>query len=312
MISLLVISYLHAYQFTHFSATSPARTDPESLTVSDKINLLFTGIQNPHQQDLTLPAISYETFFIEGDKKLESWWIPKENAKGIVLLYHGYAGNKAQMLSRAMDLHTMGYATAIIGFRGSGNSEGNYTTIGYEESEDVIISYQFYKEKFPQPSIFLFGTSMGAAAILKALHDANLTVKGVILEYPFGSLYQSVQNRFKVMGFPSFPMASLLTLFGGLQLNFNAFKHNPAEYAKKVNCPVLYLAGDEDDRVTNEETLTVYQNLKTKHKFLYIFEGGGHENFNETFPEQWIRVCAKFLSDIERKEHTPILQPQYP
>ena len=296
---LLLISYVHAYRFTHFSDTSHPRTDPRKLALTDKISLLFTGIRNPHQRDTILPGIAYQTFVIQSDKKLESWFIPKDSAKGLILLFHGYAGNKSQMLSRAMDLHQSGYATAIIGFRGSGNSEGNYTTIGVEESKDVRASYRFYKEMFPELPVFLFGTSMGAASILKAFDPEPLPVKGIILEYPFGSLHQSVKNRFKVMGFPSFPMANLLTLFGGWQLGFNAFEHNPEEYARKVNCPVLYLAGDHDDRVTNEETAAVFQNLKTSDKTLHIFKGGGHESLNENFRKEWLFECTKFINDHE-------------
>ena len=301
IIGLLIISYLHAYQFTHFSDSAAARTDPKNLTVADKLGLIFTGIQNPRQVDTLLPEANFKVFLIEGDKTLESWYIPSPQSKGLILLYHGYAGNKSQMISRADDLHDMGYSTAIIGFRGSGNSEGDYTTIGYEESSDVVVSYHFYREKLSNQSIFLFGTSMGAAAVLKALSEADLAVAGVILEYPFGTLYQSVKNRFAVMGFPSFPIAELLTFFGGVQLNFNAFAHDPAEYAKQVSCPTLYLAGDHDDRVTNEETMTIYQNLAAEDKTLHIFEGGGHESLNENFPAAWKRVCASFL--IRAKEN---------
>lgn len=299
IIGLTVISYIHAYRFTHFSDTSSPRTDPKTLSVYDKIGIIFTGIQNPRQQDTLLPSVPYQTYIMKGEKELESWYMSHPESKGLILLYHGYAGNKSQMLSRAMDLKDLGFATAIVGFRGSGNSEGKYTTIGYQESQDVINSFNFYQEKFPDQSLFLYGSSMGAAAIIKALSEEELPVEGIILEYPFGSLYQSVQNRFKVMGFPSFPMAAFLTFFGGYQLDFDGFEHNPAEYAKAVECPTLYLAGDNDDRVTNEETMEVYNNLQSVHKSLYIFKGGGHESFNEKFPEAWKLVCEKFLYEVK-------------
>lgn len=260
-----------------------------------KIGLIFTGIENPHQTDTLLPSLLYQTFVIPSDLKLESWWMPCDSARGTILVYPGYAGNKSQMLSRAEDLHAMGYNTAIIGFRGSGHSEGNYTTIGYEEGNDVIASYHFYQAKFPDQRIYLFGSSMGAAAILKALDSEPLPVAGVIMEYPFASLHQSVKNRFKVMGFPSFPMANLLTYFGGIQLGFDAFAHNPSDYARKVTCPVLHLAGDHDDRVTNEETATIFNNLKTPAKTLHVFTGGGHESFNKTYRKEWLQLCHDFL-----------------
>lgn len=200
------------------------------------------------------------------------------------------------MISRAEDLHSLGYNIAIVGFRGSGNSEGDYTTIGYEEANDVIASYRFFKGKLPEQHFYLFGSSMGAAAILKALATEPLPVEGVMLEYPFASLHQSVKNRFNVMGFPSFPIANLLTYFGGLQLGFDAYAHNPSDYAKKVECPVLYLAGDHDDRVTNEETSLVFQNLKSKDKTLHVFKGGRHESFNKSYRAEWLTLCENFLS----------------
>jgi alpha-beta hydrolase superfamily lysophospholipase len=297
---------MHAYKFTHFSDTLNIRTDPKNLSLTDKISVIFTGIQNPRQQDLTLPKSDFEVFYIESDKRLESWFMPIGNPKGLILLYHGYAGDKSQMLSRAEGLNRMGFSTAIIGFRGSGKSEGNYTTIGYEESKDVISSYNFYENKYPEQPIFLYGTSMGAATILKAISEEELSTSGIILEYPFGSLHQSVKNRFKVVGFPSFPMANILTLFGGWQLDYNAFEHNPSDYALKVRCPTLYLAGDNDDRVTKDETRQVFQNLKTEDKSLHIFEGGGHENFNETFTRDWIRICDKFLTPRASSEDSEI------
>jgi uncharacterized protein len=295
--SLIIISYVHAYKFTHYSSNKSERTDPKKLTFIKKVGLILTGIDNPRPVDLEFPKTEFITHIIIGDKKLESWYVP--SPKGLILLYHGYTGSKSQMISRAEDLNKMGYATAIIGFRGSGNSEGDYTSVGYEESRDVIASYEFYKSAFPELPIFLFGTSMGSAAILKAFTETKLDVKGIIIEYPFATLHRSVKNRFKVMGFPSFPMATLLTYFGGRQLGYNGFEHNPSEYAKKVNCPVLHLAGDNDDRVTNEETNEVFKNLVTKDKMLHIFKGAGHEALNENYEEEWKNICNEFLAQLD-------------
>lgn len=101
------------------------------------------------------------------------------------------------------------------------------------------------------------------------------------------------------MGFPSFPMAWMLTYFGGHQLDFDVFMHNPEEYAINVNYPTLHLAGDQDDRVTLKETKTIFKNLKSSKKTLHIFEGAGHENLNENFQKEWISKCQNFLKEIE-------------
>jgi hypothetical protein len=48
------------------------------------------------------------------------------------------------------------------------------------------------------------------------------------------------------MNVPSFPAAQLLVFWGGVQAGFNGFSHRPAEYAKSVSCPVLFLHGEDD------------------------------------------------------------------
>jgi hypothetical protein len=78
VMALVAISYIHAYRFTHFSDSSKPRTDPKNLTIFDKIGLIFTGIENPHQVDLEFPSSPFETFIIDGHVKLESWIVQKD------------------------------------------------------------------------------------------------------------------------------------------------------------------------------------------------------------------------------------------
>ena len=93
----------------------------------------------------------------------------------------------------------------MVDFMGSGGSEGYRTTIGYEEGEEVKDVYNYLVAK-GEKNIYLFGTSMGAAAILKALHEyKEVTPAGIIIECPFGSMYKTVCARFKAVSAPSFP-----------------------------------------------------------------------------------------------------------
>jgi alpha-beta hydrolase superfamily lysophospholipase len=92
------------------------------------------------------------------------------------------------------------------------------------------------------------GTSMGAAAILKYLDDGGTQPAGIIIECPYGTMYETVCARFKMVGAPTFPMAAFLVFWGGLENGFWAFGHNPATYARSVQCPALLIYGGKDDR----------------------------------------------------------------
>ena len=141
--------------------------------------------------------------------------------------------------------------------------------------------------------MFLFGTSMGAVAIVKGIHDFSLQPKGIILECPFGSMYKTVCARFSIMKAPSFPMAGLLVFWGGVQNGFWAFGHNPAEYAKSINCPALLLYGAKDPKVSIGETEEIFTNM-TGDKFLKIYPDAGNEDLLNK-KTTWVNDVDTFL-----------------
>jgi alpha-beta hydrolase superfamily lysophospholipase len=138
---------------------------------------------------------------------------------------------------------------------------------------------------------------MGAAAILKAMRDYPLKPAALILECPFGSLYKTVCARFDIMGVPPFPMAGLLCFWGGVQNGYWAFGHNPSTYAKAVHCPTLLLYGSQDERVTVEETKTIYTNLAGP-KTLRIYPHAGHDVFIPHNRKAWINDVVTFTAEL--------------
>lgn len=289
-----VMVYNHAYQFTHFTAGEGIRKKPENLNLSEKIKILFCGAQIPKRRNKVLPKQGFETIYIQSHEKLEGWFIEQSNPKGVVILFHGYSGSKSGILNYGNAFNELGYSTLLMDFMGSGGSEGYQTTIGFKESQDVEVAYDYVKERFPNQKIILFGSSMGAVAIMKSIHDVLIDPSTIILECPFGKMRTTVQKRFDVMNLPSFPFADLLLFYGSLQNGFNTFKHNPIEYAKSINTPTLLLHGAKDDRVTMQEIETIYNNLKGE-KELIILEESAHENYLRHSKTDWKEAVSIFL-----------------
>lgn len=285
-----VLAYIHAYKFTHFYGTETRTADPDKLSRAQKIKTLLLGINNPRPVNTITPNREYETLFI-GD--LECWRIKIASAKGFVIMFHGFAGKKSSLLDRAYEFNKMGYSVLLVDFLGSGGSKGNSTSIGYHEAEQVKTCVDFVMMQ-GEKNIFLFGTSMGAAAILKAVCDYTLHPSGIILECPFGSLYKTTCARFNNMHVPSFPFAAMLIFWGGAQNGYWAFGHNPSAYAMNVTCPVLLLYGKKDDRVSYEETEAIYSNLKGA-KTLKVHPAAGH---NDLFGDAWIKDVTAFTHSL--------------
>ena len=242
---LNIVAFNHAWQFTHFSDPKKARTvDPEDLGIGDKIKTLFLGINNPRPTN-KIPNDEFEVLTIpsRNDMKMEAWWMEQktDSAKGIVLLFHGYAGHKSSLMPQARAFQEMGYQTVLVDFLGHGGSEGNDTSIGYGEAEDVRAAVGYIRAYYPSLTVYLYGFSMGSAAILRALAIyEDLAVEKVIVAAPFASMLKTVRNRFAFMGMPSWPFAELLVFWGGIQHAYWGFDHEPVQYALKINisCPI--------------------------------------------------------------------------
>ena len=288
------ISYLHAYKFTHFDPNSKSKTqDAKSLPFSQKLKTLFFGINNPRPENKRFPGKQYETIKLNSNKQIECWLIKADSPKGSVILFHGYGGEKSSMLDKAEIFQGLGYNTLLVDFMGSGGSEGNQTTIGFYEARQVKTAFDFLKDR-GENKIILFGTSLGAVAIMKAQSDYDLNTTSLILECPFGTMLETVQARFSAMRIPAFPMANLLVFWGGMQNGFNAFAHNPVNYARRITHPVLLLSGEKDDRVSMGEINRIFHNLKGEKK-LSTYPLAGHENYLGKYKAEWINDISSFI-----------------
>jgi len=289
-----VIAAFHAYKFTHFIDDDLARTaSPQKLTAIQKVSTLIFGVNLPRPRNELTPASAYELILLNSTTTIECWWIPDSQAIGTVILFHGFGGEKSAMLDKAAVFKAQGFNTLLVDFMGSGGSEGNQTTIGFYEAEQVKTCYDYLSEK-GEKTIFLFGTSMGAVAIMKAVSDYSIQPNGILLECPFGTMYQTVCARFKMMNAPIFPMAGLLVFWGGLENGFWAYAHNPVDYAKKISCPTLLLYGQQDLKVSRGEIDQVFENLAGE-KELKIYANAGHENYLIQYKDEWTQDIAQFL-----------------
>ena len=191
----------------------------------------------------------------------------------------------------------MGLSVLLIDFRGSGDSSESYTTIGFDEAEDVAASVRYARANLPHGKIILYGQSMGAAAILRAVNNCGVHPDAIIAEAVFDNMLSTVRHRFGAMGVPSFPSAELLVFWGGRQAGFNGFRHNPVEYARSVDCPILFLHGDADRKAHIDEARSVFAAVPGKKQFR-AFPNLGHESPAVRFPIEWKDTVRPFLKEL--------------
>ncbi|MEI6948215.1 alpha/beta fold hydrolase [Paraflavisolibacter sp. H34] len=298
------IAFMHAWRLTHFVRTGEQAGNLR-LSKAEMLKMLFLGVDLQRPQTAARPSVPYQVVQLRGDKTLEAWMIRADTAagKGTIVLFHGYGGEKSGLLPKAMEFRKMGYHTLLVDFRGSGGSEGVQTTIGVQEAGEVKVCYDYLQAQ-GEKNIHLFGTSMGAVAILKAIHDYGFQPASIFIECPFGSMYQTVSARFRLAGAPSFPLAGLLLFWGGLQNGFWAFSHNPETYAKSVHCPTLLLYGECDPKVSRREIDTIFARLQGP-KQLVTYPRAGHESYLLRYRQKWVNDVSGFLEGMVASPPAP-------
>lgn len=284
ILALNGMGYTGAYMLTHYKTT-----DKFSLGIPRSRNYNSPGDFNLNYTTHKIP--------LQENEWLDSWLIKTTaEPQGTVILFHGKDNNKSSLLDAAKIFHNFNYNTLLIDFRGAGKSSGNTTTIGVQEAEDVEAAVNYLKQLNLEKPVILYGISMGSAAILRAIAQDNVQPDAIILELPFTTLLSAVKTRLKNSYLPPSPMGELIVFWGGIQHGFNAFAHQPLEYAKVIKCPTLILAGERDRTVTLTEIKQLYQNLNVPKKMV-IFPKAGHELLAKSHRELWTKTIFKFLAN---------------
>jgi hypothetical protein len=300
-VMLNVLAYNHARAMTHFVVGGRRTVEPERLSPLAKCRVLLAGVRLPRPETEHVPTDLGPDCgrpMIEGREGtlLSAWCVDRGATTPLVILFHGYAAEKSLLLPEARALLDLGASVLLVDFQGSGGSSGSTTTIGFREADDVAAVTRYARDRWPDRAVILFGQSMGAVAILRAVQTHGVRPDGVVLEAVFDTMLHTVRNRFDAMHVPSFPSAELLVFWGGRQWGFAGFAHNPLDYASALRCPALFLHGTDDPRARPVEGRRVFA-AATCPKTFVEFEGVAHRSYVVEHPSKWRATLGAFLAE---------------
>jgi alpha-beta hydrolase superfamily lysophospholipase len=295
-----ITAAIYAYKFTHFY-DGPAPVYNPNKNVFAKTWKLFVGPTFYKDTEESLPSFPYQSisFHNQHQKTINGWYSQSDSGSKCVIILHGITANKGYMLAEASQFKSWGYSVLMIDFRGHGKSDGNCSTFGKKETEELDSAFNYAKAKGNQ-HIIVYGMSMGAIVGMKGIADRSINPDGIILDAPFGSLKSHFKSRAEILGFPSEPFASLVTLWIGIERGYNGFDHGGYKYANKVTCPVLVQWGRKDRYVSYKEVQRIYQSLSSNDKELVVYENADHESLIQVEPTLWNQEVKKFSGRIIR------------
>ena len=195
-----------------------------------------------------------------------------------------------------------GYSVLVVDPRAHGFSDGEYNTVGFEESKDAAAWVNHIKEKFNVKSVVIHGICIGAAGgmLMSTSKDCPDVVDAIVTEGMFVNFAESVKNHLIERKKPVFIM---LDLIDGKMKKYtgHSMKFGPVDVIDKLDKPLLMLHSKEDIYSTPDKAEILFAKAGTKDKQIVWFEKGDHSMLRYTDTERYDGAIADFLKKLNNK-----------
>lgn len=222
-------------------------------------------------------GLEYEnvTLTTSDNEKLHGWYVPAVDAKGVLLFFHGNAGNISHRLDSIRIFHELNLDVLIIDYRGYGKSTGSPSEQGTYRDAQAAWDYLVDVRGVPGNRIIIFGRSLGAA--IGAWLGARNTPAAMIIESSFSSGADMAKRLY-----PFLP-ARLIT----------RLRYPVVEYASRFTSPALVVHSRHDEIIPFEMGRAIYAEIEQSKKFLEI--RGDHNNGFMISRADYVAALREFI-----------------
>ncbi len=181
-----------------------------------------------------------------------------ENSKGVILYFHGNAGNLQRWGELTAFFVEMDYSVIVMDYRGYGKSTGKRSM--EKLYADAQLWFNFANKKYLENEITVYGRSLGTT-FATYVASRNQT-KNLVLESPFYSIEEVAKSRF-----PFLPLKLLLH-----------YKFPTYQYINQVDCPITIYHGTIDKVIDYKHGQRLYNSIEKENKTLISIPNGGHND----------------------------------
>jgi len=250
-------------------------------------------VYHPDTEMRATPAaldLDYEevTITTRDGERLGAWFVPHPDSRGVVLYFHGNAGNISERVDLLPIFHDLHLSTCIIDYRGYGRSTGRPTEAGTYRDAEAAWHYLTDTRGIPPHEIIIHGCSLGGAI---ALWLAAQHRPGVLV---VGSTFLNIRRIAREM-FPVFPVTLL-----------SRIKYDNLKRIRQVHCPVLVMHSTEDDLIPFEHGRKLFAAANPPKEFLEL--RGEHGDALLVSREQLRGTLDAFLNKYFDRSSDPLLR----
>lgn len=225
----------------------------------EKVLFLPSTLAQDYQYTFNYP---FEELFFNPDEdtSINAIHFKAENPKGVILYFHGNAGDLSRWGIIAEPFVEKQYDVLIMDYRTYGKSTGKLNEAAFYT--DAQYCYDYLLKQYSESEISLYGRSLGTG-IASYLASKN-NPKQLILETPYYSILDVAKNRFPIL-----PIKYLL------KYNFPTY-----QFLSKTDSPITILHGTNDVIVPYSSAEKLLD-LKLKNLNFTTIKGGRHNDLIE-------------------------------
>lgn len=264
VVTVVVLSYQHATGYLH-----PERV----ISTGDYLR----------EHEIEFQNIDLIT---EDNVRLSAWYTPPQNG-AVILVAHGYGVSRPEEFYEIFAGH--GYGVVAWNFRAHGESDGEFSSLGYYEILDVKAALDFALAQPSVEHVGAWGGSMGAATTIRAAAKYP-EIEAVIADSPFASLKEEMNI---LVPFP--PMRPMIQFFAQRESGVDMDWVRPIDDISKISPrPVFIIQGLSDGMVRLDSAQRLYDVVGDPH-ILWTEPGVPHLNMYSYYKKEYIRRVIKFF-----------------
>jgi pimeloyl-ACP methyl ester carboxylesterase len=246
-------------------------------------------------------GLEFEEVWLSGNAgRIAAWYVPQaEPDRPVVLIAHGLGANKQVFLFAARIVHDLGFHAFLFDFRAHGDSQGRFTTFGYNEAEDVKTACDWIAARHPRQPIYALGYSMGGTAVLRAASKYGLFDR-LALDATFADAGSAARNSvLRILGPLRTPAWHAGRCWGWIYTGIDLADHRPWQYAAQISPrPLLFIHGTADAMIPHTESQRLHTAAGPSSQ-LWLIDGFGHIQA-ANHPDYATRLRDFFAGDNER------------
>eukprot|EP00249_Psilotum_nudum_P017973 c26580_g1_i1 orf=367-2007(-) len=230
-----------------------------------------------------------------------------DTALPCVIYCHGNSGCRADAREAAIILLPSNITVFTLDFSGSGLSEGNFVTLGWNETEDLKTVVSHLRSDKRITFIGLWGRSMGAVtSVMYGAQDPSIA--GMVLDSPFSNLVDLMMELVDVykVRLPKFTLKVAIQYMRRIILRkaqFDIMDLDVLQFAKSSFIPALFGHGTGDLFIQPHHSDRIYE-AYAGDKNIIKFEG----DHNSPRPQFYYDSITIFFYNVLQPPETPVAE----